>query len=286
MHDLDFDQLVFSGGGARCFWHGGFITELEKAVPLHPRRIAGVSGGALSAAAFIGDREEKLLRVMGEAFEALDSNIRLHKIDEEEGVTPHQRTYRAVVEETLDDAAISAIVDGPEFEVLMARPASRRWPKWSTFPVMAAYQLDLAIRSTPHMRWPEILGVKEILADGREAARDGRLHDLICNAAVIPPVFNVERWEGDFVIDGGMTSKAPLPSSDHGRTLVMLTRAFRNIPDCADRVYVMPSRETPADKIDFTSRAKIEQTWKAGARDARAFLERHRSAPAEPEHVQ
>jgi hypothetical protein len=35
---------------------------------------------------------------------------------------------------------------------------------------------------------------------------------------------------------------------------------------------VTPERETPANKIDFTSREKIEKTWGAGARDGRAFL--------------
>jgi predicted acylesterase/phospholipase RssA len=268
------DQLVFSGGGTRCFWFGGFLEVVQAPLGLTPKRIAGVSGGALSAACYIAGRERKLLSVMGAAFDGLDRNIRLHKIDEQEGVTPHQRIYREVVSETLDAEAVEAIADGPIFEVLLAHPPSTNFPKLSTAPMMLAYQLELAIRSNPHMGWPELLGVRQVLADGRQAARDGRLVDLICNAAVIPPVFNVQRWDGEHVIDGGMASKAPIPHETSRRTLILLTRIYRNAPAQADgRIYVMPSRETPADKIDFTSREKIERTWELGARDARRFLD-------------
>jgi predicted acylesterase/phospholipase RssA len=282
--DLDFAQVVFSGGGTRCFWFGGFLKVVGPAIHLRPRRICGVSGGALSAAAFVARREDKLIRVMGEAFERLDDNVQPHKIAENEGVTPHQKVYRQVVSETFDRAATQAVAEGPDFEVLLAHPPSRRFPKLSTFPVMALYELELALRSNPHMRWTDALGVRRSLVDARQAARDGRLVDLICNAAVIPPVFNIQRWGDELCIDGGMTDKAPLPSEDEGRTLVLLTRHFRNPPQSPRRLYVMPSRETPADKIDFTSREKIERTWTLGERDGRAFLESHGATVEETTH--
>ncbi len=267
-----FDQLVFSGGGTRCFWHGGFLSVARGPLGLAPARVTGVSGGALSAGCFLAHRGEKLLEVMGHAFEKVDRNVRWHKIARGERMTPHQRVYREVVAETFDAEAIRAIANGPVFEVLLAHPPLRHAPKLSTLPVMAAYELELAIRSTPHMHWPSRLGVEQGLADGRQAARDGRLVDLICSAAVIPPVFNVAHWNGRQVIDGGMASKAPVPSRDEGRTLILLTRNFRNLPQSDRRLYDTPERETPANKIDFTSREKIEKTWGAGARDGRAFL--------------
>ena len=63
--------------------------------------------------------------------------------------------------------------------------------------------------------------------------------------------------------------------SERGRTLLLLTRRFRNVPDHPDRLYVQPSESVPADKIDFTSREKIERTWEAGQRDGHAFLAAH-----------
>ncbi|MCE7029116.1 patatin-like phospholipase family protein [Jiella sp. CBK1P-4] len=245
---------------------------MRRPLDLKPERIAGVSGGALSAACFIGDRDEKLLEVMGAAFDERDSNVSIDWNEfEKNGLTPHQQMYREVVRETLDDEAVARIADGPCFEVLLAHPPHSGFPKLTTFPMMAAYLADLAIRSTPHVVFPEKLGAHQELVDARQAARDGMLIDLICNAAVIPPVFNLQGWNGRKVIDGGMTSKAPMPSGNRGRTLVLLTRKFRNMPEHPHRVYVEPSRAVPADKIDFTDHGKILATWDAGVEDGKAF---------------
>ncbi|ORE93918.1 patatin-like phospholipase family protein [Aurantimonas sp. 22II-16-19i] len=275
---LPFEQLVFSGGGTRCFWHGGFLETVRGPLDLKPERVAGVSGGALAAACFIGGRDEKLLKVMGAAFDRRDHNVSTdwNEIGEN-GLTPHQQMYREVVRDTLDAEAIERIADGPAFEVLLAHPPYSGFPKLSTFPMMAAYLADTAIRSTPHVIFPEKLGAHQQLVDARKAARDGRIVDLICNAAVIPPVFNLQGWNGRKVIDGGMTSKAPMPTGNRGRTLVLLTRKFRNLPEHPDRVYVEPSQAVPADKIDFTDRGKIVATWNAGVADGRSFLRTVRS---------
>jgi len=271
--DLNYDQLVFSGGGTRCFYFGGFMEVVSPAIDLKPERIAGVSGGAMTAAAFIARRGHEALEIMGDAFEEIKENVRLHKIDEKEGMTPHQRVYREVVSQIINKEALEAIADGPVFEVLLSHPPSTHFPTASTFPAMMIYQLELFVRSTPHMTWPARLGLTNTLVDARKAAREGRLIDLICTAAVIPPVFEVCKWDGVQCVDGGMSSKAPIPHEDAKNTLILLSRRFRNLPDDPRRTYVMPSRETPADKIDFTSRDKIEKTWALGARDGRAFLE-------------
>ena len=65
---LPYDQLVFSGGGIRCFWHGGWIEAVTAERTLTPARIIGVSGGALSGAAWLAGRERVLLEVMSKAF--------------------------------------------------------------------------------------------------------------------------------------------------------------------------------------------------------------------------
>ena len=276
-----FEQLVFSGGGTRCFWHGGFLDVVGPAIDLHPERIAAVSGGALSSCAFIARRERRLFEVMGGALHERESNVSLSWDEvQRNGLTPHQEMYREIVSTVLDDEAVATIAEGPAFQVLLARPPIASAPKLSTFPMMIAYELDLLTRSTPHVRGPNALGANEVLVDARKAAREGRLVDLVCSAAVIPPVFNVQHWDGRPVVDGGMACKAPMPDPDEGRTLVLLTRRFRNLPDMARRLYVQPSTSVPADKIDFTSREKIERTWAAGEDDGRAFLREHGIAPA------
>lgn len=70
----DIEQLVFSGGGIRCFWHGGFLSGLGDKAKLAPQRVSGASGGALSAVAWIGGREQDLKMLMTEAFRLNDAN--------------------------------------------------------------------------------------------------------------------------------------------------------------------------------------------------------------------
>lgn len=280
--ELRFEQLVFSGGGTRCFWHGGFLSVVAPAIHLHPERVVGVSGGALSAAALITGRAQLLRDTMLERFEKVDSNIDLNAIPEGDLITPHQRIYREIVAEVLDDdAARAGIADGPAFQVQIGHPPSEAAPRASTIPLFTLYEAEKRIRGTPHLRWCQRAGLRAQLVDARQAARDGRLCELICAAAVIPPVFKIAIWDGQQVIDSGMADKAPMPQPDRGRTLILLTDQFPNTPDHPDRLYVEPSRETPADKIDFTDPDKLRRTWDLGRRDGERFLARHGVATTE-----
>jgi Patatin-like phospholipase len=273
---LAFAQLVFSGGGTRCFWQGGFLDVVAPAIGLAPQRIVGVSGGALSAAAFITRRAHELRRVMIDRFEHVDSNIDLNALAEDGSITPHQRIYREIVTAVLDDdEARQRVAQGPAFQVQIGHPPSEAAPRASTVPLFTIYEAEKRLRGTPHLRWCERAGLRAELVDARQAARDGRLCELICAAAVIPPVFKIAIWDGQQVIDSGMADKAPMPEPNSGRTLILLTAEFGNTPDDPDRLYVGPSRETPADKIDFTDPDKLRRTWQLGLRDGERFLARH-----------
>lgn len=263
-----YDQLVFSGGGIRCFWHGGFLSQVGSYEDLRPERISCVSGGALSAASWIGGREEDLLAVMHEAFLQNDFNFDA----ESSNFTPHQEIYRAVVDVTLDKEAIERVAAGPEYEVVLSVPPEQVAPHVCAVIYGVLYQLDQAVRSTPHLRVPRGAGLRELRVDARQAARDGKLVDLICAAATIPPVFDVPRWQDCRVLDGGMLDKAPLPRDCRGETLVLLTSRYRNCPDVIGRTYVQPSKEVAADKIDFTDATKVTRTWDQGVHDGKAWL--------------
>ena len=271
--DTRFDQLVFSGGGTRCFWQGGFLHVVRDAIQLHPARIASVSGGAMSAAGFIVHRGQMILDEMIRAFAEQDSNFDLNELtNDADGRTPHQRIYREVVTRVLSDVQ-DEIAAGPSYQVLIAHPPDEDHAEASGSAATLAYEAELHLVSSPHFEWAEKGGVDTTVVDARQAAADGRVIDLICAAATIPPIFDPPTWNGRPVIDGGMANQAPMPDPDEGRTLVLLTRRYGEIPQAGGRLYVAPSEETPADKIDFTDPEKIRRTWEAGERDGRAFLE-------------
>lgn len=266
-----YDQLVLSGGGLRCFWQGGFMDAVRDEIGLEPVRIASVSGGTLSAAGFICRRGHDVLETMTTRFARNDSNIAWHTM-EDDGLTPHQRIYREVVEEVIDAEARRIIADGPSWQVLIAHPPLHGWPKGSGSAAALAYEAELHTISSPHFSWAEKLGVSSSLVDGRAAAREERLTDLICAAATIPPVFEPPLWDGKPVIDGGMIDQAPMPDPDEGATLIALTRPYRTIPDVRGRTYLAPGEETPVDKIDFTDPEMLRRTWDIGVADGRRWL--------------
>ena len=264
-----FDQMVFSGGGIRCFWHGGFMSVVGAYEDLRPARVSGVSGGALSAAAWIGGRERELKMLMEEAFRLTASNFDRQRSN----CTPHEEVYRAVVATTLDAAAIDRIAEGPSYQVTLSVPPRHLPPGLAAAYFGVLYKVDQALRGTPHLRWTSAAGLNSVTVDARAAAREGRLVDLVCAAATIPPVFDVPRWDGQQVMDGGMFDKAPFPEPDEGRTLILMTSRYANLPENDERgTYVQPSRAVAADKIDFSAPEKVDNTWQQGVSDARNWL--------------
>ncbi|MHA7873801.1 patatin-like phospholipase family protein [Roseivivax sp.] len=266
------DQIVFSGGGLRCFWQGGFMTELAKDRALAPARVTGVSGGALAGAAYLGGVEHHLLSEMCAAFAEQDSNLDLFQKGES-GLTPHQTIYCEVVDRVLDDEVARRIAEGPQFQVLIAHPPPHLPPMISGAAMTLAYEAELHTVNAPHFGWAEKLGLDYSLVDANAATRAGKLSELVCAAAVIPPVFEPPLWDGRPVVDGGMADQAPMPEPDEGRTMILLTRAYRRLPEDPNRHYLHPSDETPADKIDFTDPQKLRDTWAQGASDARRLLD-------------
>ena len=275
---VPYEQLVFSGGGTRCFWQGGFLDVVRDAIGLAPDRIAAVSGGALSASAFVSRRGKRLLELTTETFAGQDHNVAWHDLVEGEGLTPHQRLYRKIVEETLDEEALRAIAEGPSFQVLIGHPPGDDPGRWSATGATVAYEAELHLVNAPHFGWAEKVGLDWSLVDARKVAAEGELIDLVCAAAAIPPLFDLAKWHGRPVVDGGMADQAPLPPGDSGRTLILLTRNYRNLPNDDRLDYVAPRKETPADKLDFTDPEKIRATWASGERDGHDFLERTASS--------
>ena len=263
---------MFAGGGIRCFWHGGFMAAAARPLDFRPRRICGVSGGALSAAAFLGDVEERLLDTMADAFGRTDRNVSWHDLDGTHGLTPHQRIYREVVDAVLASPAQEKIAAGPAFQVFVSLPSPRA-PRLHAMLAGGGYEVEKAILKRPRTALARALGMRGLRIDARQAAREGRLHDLVAAAATIPPVFRIPEWDGRPVTDGGMLDQAPRPDPDGGRTLFLMTRGYARLPESGPReAYVVPSAHPAGNKIDFTDPGTLRNAWELGERDGRAWL--------------
>ena len=133
MSDTLYDQVVFSGGGTRCMWQGGFMDVLRAEVPIMPKRVTGVSGGVCTGCGFLTHRGTRVRDTFIERFEQHDRNIPLHEpFDDETGNSPHQKIYREIVQDCFgDNEAHKAIAEGPEYHVLLARPDRPLWTRHS-----------------------------------------------------------------------------------------------------------------------------------------------------------
>ncbi|TFL19885.1 patatin-like phospholipase family protein [Jannaschia formosa] len=274
-------QIVFSGGGLRCFWHGGWMETAGARMRFDPERVTGSSGGALSAAAWLTDREEFLFERFSRALRRTDSNFSLEELEDGEGRSVHQRVYEAIVEDVIDARAQARIAEGPAFQINISTTGGGGARLLHALAAGTIYQVEQIVAPTPRPRLSSLAGVEQRLIDARRAARDGVLADLIRMAATVPPAFRPDEWEGpetdgpEPVFDGGMVDKAPLPDPDEGQTLVLLTKRFRTFPDDGARVeFVCPSEEVlEGSKLDFTDPDLLRQAWDQGVRDGRAWAD-------------
>ena len=269
-----FSQVVFSGGGLRCFWHGGWMEAVrESGAEPEPKRVTGVSGGALSASAWIAGEESHLFERFSRALRRTDRNVTLDDLGADDGRSPHQRVYEAVVEDVIDAAAQERIADGPAFEISVSTTGDGAGATLKALAAGTIYQAEQVVAPTPRPRLSALAGVEQRMIDARRAARDGALPDLIRMAATVPPAFRPGDWDGEPVYDGGMVDKAPLPTENEGATLALLTKRFRTIPDNPHVTYVQPSEAVlDGSKLDFTDSSLLREAWDQGHRDGVAWL--------------
>ena len=269
-----FRQIVFSGGGLRCFWHGGWMEAArEGGFDPEPERVTGVSGGALSASAWIAGAESHLFDRFSRALRETDSNVTLGDLDQDDGRSPHQRVYEAIVADVIDAGAQERIAEGPAFEISVSTTGDGPGSMLKALAAGTIYQAEQIVAPTPRPRLSSFAGVEQRMIDARRAARDGVLPDLIRMAATVPPAFRPDDWGGEPIYDGGMVDKAPLPTEDEGATLALLTKRFRALPDDPRVTYVQPSQAVlDGSKLDFTDPSLLREAWDQGRRDGAAWL--------------
>ena len=56
-----------------------------------------------------------------------------------------------------------------------------------------------------------------------------------------------------------------------GRTLVLLTRRYKRIPEIPRRTYVQPSEPIPISQFDITNAEGFRKAYELGLKDGKAF---------------
>jgi predicted acylesterase/phospholipase RssA len=273
-HDgAQFENVVFAGGGNRCFWQAGFWSVAAPALSLKPARVAAVSAGSAIACTLFSDSFQAGFRQYKKALAANGSNVYLRNLLRDQPIFPHGPMYRDAILASINERALSRLHRGPEISILISCP-----PRWAPPGValllgMIATGIDDWRNECVHSSAGCRIGFRPLFLSVRECTTPESLADLIIASSCVPPLTPQARRNGIALFDGGFVSNVPTQgvSEAQGQTLVLLTRQFTRLPSIPGRLYVQPSQRVPVSAWDYTNERAVQSTFDLGRRDAERF---------------
>lgn len=273
-HDgAHFENVVFAGGGNRCFWQAGFWSVAAPTLKLRPSRVAAVSAGAAIACTLFSGTFSAGFRQYKKALAANGSNVNLRNLLRDQPIFPHGPMYRNAILSSITGPALSRLHQGPEISVLISCP-----PRWASPGValvlgMIATGIDDWRRECVHTSAGSRIGFRPLFLSVSECSTPDSLADLIIASSCVPPLTPQARRNGMALLDGGFVSNVPIQgvSEENGPTLVLLTRQFAQLPSIHGRTYVQPSQPIPVAAWDYTNDRAVQSTFDLGRRDGERF---------------
>src|SRR3954447_21475825 len=271
-----FDAVVFAGGGNRCYWQGGFYEAAAPRLGLAPKVVVGASAGAFAAVySLLGCGAEVRSRVYSGAGPHL-KNFDVAAWRRGEPLCPVGQMYGELLARTIDAAALKRLNDMTDLRIGLTRLARGLPPLAGSLLGIGAYQLEKHLLHPVHPRFGRALGFRAEFISVRmlEGARE--MHGVLMASSGVPPFMPVTHVSGMPAFDGGLIDNVPVEplrpiESAGGRTLVLLTRLYKDMPAIAGRTYVQPSRKINLSQFDITNPDGIRAAYELGVRDGNAF---------------
>lgn len=276
--NLDFaeiDTLVFAGGGNRCWWQAGAISQLLQQGARLPAQLVGTSAGAAVAASCITDGPKA----------ALASCVRLYadhqRIFDWRGLArlklrfAHQHIYPAWVASIVHAGNFDALRSArTQLRVAFTRPARLLGLTGSIAAGTLAYVVDKHLWHSIHPRLPKLFGLRQDFLDLHQCQSVADAQALLSAAAAAPPLMASRQIGAQRAFDGGYTDNAPIhpqTPAQKSSTLVLLTRFYPHLPVLfrwGGRAYWQPSRPVPVSTWDCTARTTVHEAFAHGEGDA------------------
>lgn len=269
-------NLVFAGGGNRCWWQGGLIeTLLQQGFKLPPVLIGTSAGAAIAASCITETPRHALLGC--ERLYAQESSIFNRKTRR----FAHDYIYPAWLASFLDDSHVGTIQRATtRLQVAVTQPAPWLGLHGTVLAGTLAYFVDKHISHSIHPKLPARLGLRQAFAwlDALPTAQ--AMRQLLSAAGAAPPFMRPVCLPAPigWVIDGGFTDNAPIPQSSPSQcfnTLVLLTRFYPKLPQLFSwqgRHYLQASRAIPVSTFDCTRQTSVRAAFDLGVSDAQALL--------------
>lgn len=271
-----FDAVVFAGGGNRCYWQGGFYEAAVERIGLSPRLVVGASAGAFAATyCLLGVGPATRARVIGACDPQL-KNIDFAAWRRGDPLCPVGPMYAELLNQTIDDAALARLQSLTDLRIAIARLPRGLSPALSALIGIGAYQLEKQIFHPVHPRFGRGLGFRPEFIAVRLLSEPQQFKDALMASSGVPPFMPVTPVGGVSAFDGGLVDNVPVEpvaevESAGGRTLVLLTRIYKNIPFVKGRTYVQPSEKITVKQFDIRNPAGIHNAFELGLRDGAAF---------------
>ena len=271
-----FDAIAFAGGGNRCYWQGGFYEAVADRLAFPPKLAVGVSAGAFAciySVLGIGARvREAVLAACGPHLKNFD--FRGWRAGGP--LCPVGPMYRALLDELIDAALLARLQQRTDLHIAVARLPFGLPPLLGAAIGIGCYQVEKHLFHPVHPRFGRILGFRAEFIRVRDLATPVELRDTIIASGCVPPFMPQVLVGGKPGFDGGLVDNVPVGPLEPieaagGRTLVLLTRRYRQVPKVPGRTYVQPSRPIGAKQFDVTKPAAIRAAYELGLRDGAAF---------------
>jgi hypothetical protein len=192
---------------------------------------------------------------------------------------PVAALYRELLASVIDETAFARINSSTDFRVSLARLPPFLPASLAALLGLGAYQLEKKLFHPVHPRFGRAIGFRPLFAEARTMRSANDLIEAIFSSACVPPIMPLGRFEGARVVDGGMVDNVPVAPLEAleaagDKTLVLLTRKYKAIPDIANRTYVEPSEPIPVGQFDIGNPDGIRRAYELGLRDGAAFAAR------------
>lgn len=268
-----YENVVFAGGGNRCFWQAGFWSVAEAALDLRPSRIVAVSAGSAIACTMFSGGFEHGFNSFKHAVAGNASNFHLRNLLRKRPLFPHGGIYRNAILAGINESALSRLHQGPEILILVSCPPRWASPGVALLLAMVATGFDIWLNDAVHSTIGRRLGFEPAFIPVRECRTPESLADLIIASSCTPPLTPQARRNGVALLDGALVDNVPTGglTEARGDTLVLLTRHFRELPSIPGRTYVQPSHPIPVAAFDYTDDRAVQSAFDLGRRDAEAF---------------
>jgi hypothetical protein len=271
-----FDAVVFAGGGNRCYWQGGFYEAAAPRLGLTPKLVVGVSAGAFAAAySLLGIGPQACSRVYDGCGPHL-KNFDVPAWRRGEPLCPVGPLYNELLARTIDDAALARLNAITDLRIAVTRMPRGVPPLAGAMLGIGAYQLEKHLLHPVHPRFGRVLGFRAEFVSVRALADVHGMHDVLMASSGVPPFMPVTLVNGMPAFDGGLVDNVPVEplepiESAGGRTLVLLTRLYKDVPVVAGRTYAQPSRKIDLSQFDVTNPDGIRAAYERGVKDGKAF---------------